>query len=156
MCAGSGGGATATAAATPGWCCRDHTAVSRIVVEIKGNESALAYVYVCVSVCACVSERPSVRVRPSSVITRFTRLPRQDGGQHGYGAIDPDREQAAGCVHAARRAYATRSTADRSGGRSERGQELRARELCRQVSIAKAYVLTLTLYFPSHSILLPS
>lgn len=68
---------------------------------------------------------------------RITRLRRQDGGQRGYGTVDPDREQAAGCVHAARRAYAARSAADRGGGRPERGQELRARELRRQVSIAE-------------------
>lgn len=62
----------------------------------------------------------------TSGVTRITRLRRQDGGQHGYGTVDPDREQAAGCVHAARRAYAARSAADRGGGRPERGQELRA------------------------------
>lgn len=134
MCAGSGGGAAATTAAALGGSAAI-TAVSRIVVEIKGKESAPA----CVRVCICVSERPSVRVRPSSIITRLTRLRRQDGGQHGHGTIDPDREQAAGCVHATRRAYATRSAADRSGGRPECGQEFRARELRRQRFLAQRF-----------------
>lgn len=87
----------------------------------------------------CVSGRPSVRVRASSAITRLTRLRRQDGGQHGHGTIDPDRQQAAGCVHAARRAYAARSAADRGGGRPECGQELRARELRRQRLFAQRF-----------------
>jgi len=68
-----------------------------------------------------------VRVRAcnTSGVTQITRFRRQDVGQHGYGTVDSDREQAAGCVHTTRCAYAARSAADRCGGRPERGQEFR-------------------------------
>lgn len=67
------------------------------------------------------SDKASERPRPDHV------------GQHGNGAADPDREQAARCLHPARGAHATRPAADRRGGRSVGREELGAGELRRQV-----------------------
>lgn len=65
--------------------------------------------------------------------------PRQNGREHGYGAVDPDREQVAGCIHAARGAHAARFTTNRGGRRAERREKFRSRELRREVSIPVPY-----------------
>lgn len=141
MCAGGGGTSAASASSVaPG--ATAITAESQRVPagERKGGGGGGGVrLRVCVCVYAGRGALACVYEQEQCNNARLTRLRRQDGGQHGYGTIDPDRQQAAGCLHAARRAYAARSAADRGGGRPECGQEFRARELRRQRLFAQRF-----------------
>lgn len=74
----------------------------------------------------CFVKRQGVRSR-----TNARRL--EHGGQHGDGTTHPDCQQAAGCVHPARGAYATGPAADRRSGWAVCRKKLCAWELRRQV-----------------------
>ena len=93
--------------------------------------------------CWGVADSPAILSRAvckeSSVETQKHSQTTPSGRNHGRqrrdGAADPDREQAPGCVHAARGHHAARPAADRGRRRSECGQEFRPWEFCRQVSM---------------------